>query len=337
MTTAPHTRDSTSAPRPRPIDLIDLHPPVSSFRGEVLAGLKAQRKTIPPKYFYDERGSELFDRITRLPEYYPTRTEIGILEERESEIESLMGGRWELVELGSGSSRKVKILLDAAGARGIYVPIDISREHLRHEAENVARAYPGLRVTAVCADYTRPIPLGRLEPGGRRIVFFPGSTIGNFEPSDAGTFLRNLSALLRPGDFMIVGVDLKKDPGTLHAAYNDAAGVTAKFNLNLLHRINRELSATFDVRSFEHVAFYDVQRGRIEMHLRSRGNQVVRVAGEEIEFAAGEMIHTENSYKYDRAEFGALIASAGLETKDVWTDRDRLFSVWILKPGATRS
>lgn len=336
MTTTLYPHDPQSAPQGRAVDLIDLHPSTASFRDEVLRGLQSSPKRIPPKYFYDERGSELFERITRLPEYYPTRTEISILESRESEIESLLGERWELVELGSGSSRKVRILLDAASGRGIYVPVDISREHLLQAAQNVASAYPALRVTAVCTDYTRPMPLERFDPAGRRVVFFPGSTIGNFEPAEAGTFLKNFRTFLRPGDSMIIGVDMKKDPRTLHAAYNDAAGVTAKFNINVLHRINRQLSGTFDARSFEHVAFYDVQKGRIEMHLRSRGDQLVRVAGEEIAFAAGETIHTENSYKYDRADFGALVASAGLEARDVWTDADRLFSVWILQPASSK-
>jgi L-histidine Nalpha-methyltransferase len=228
----------------------------------------------------------------------------------------------------------VRILLDAAEGQGTYVPIDISREHLISSAEEIAAAYPHIRVVAVCADYTNPVPLDRLDSGAKRVIFFPGSTIGNFMPSEARSFLVNLGQLLSSGDRMIIGVDLQKDPRVLHAAYNDAAGVTARFNLNLLERMNRQLGAGFDVRRFEHIARYDPTEGRIEMHLRSRVPQQVRLAGETIKLAAREMIHTEYSYKYTRDSFRQLTASAGLRTVDCWTDDENFFSVWILEPDA---
>ena len=325
-------RPSAAAPTAR---LIDLRPDVGNFREDVVDGLVAATKHIPPKYFYDERGSALFDRITRLPEYYPTRTEIAILEEHAEDAVALLGRRWELIELGSGSSRKVRIILDAAAGAGTYVPIDISREALRAASNQIARAYPHIRVIAVCADYTQPLALARQDPLARRVVFFPGSTIGNFEPQQAVAFMRNVRKSLRQGDLFLVGADLQKAPSILHAAYNDAAGVTASFNTNLLNRMNRELSATFDPRQFEHVAFYDVRQGRIEMHLRSLLDQTVRVAGIEVSFRAKETIHTENSYKYTREGFNAMAEEAGFRARDVWTDEGKLFSVWILEPAVS--
>lgn len=312
--------------------LIDLRPQRETFREDVLRGLTAPVKSLPPKYFYDERGSRLFERITRLPEYYPTRTEIAILEEHVGDLSVLLGRRWELVELGSGSSRKTRILLDAAFGDGTYVPVDISREALWPAAERIAREYAHVSVVAVCTDYTRPFSLDRRDPNGRRVVFFPGSTIGNFDPEEATAFMRNVERILRPGDLFIVGADLQKDPKVLHVAYNDAAGITAQFNCNLLERMNRELGASFDPRRFEHVAFYDMRSGRIEMHLRSTADQTVRVAGEPIRFKARETIHTENSYKYTRESFRSLAAAAGFGVRDVWTDPGHLFSVWILEP-----
>ncbi|HSN68884.1 MAG TPA: L-histidine N(alpha)-methyltransferase [Thermoanaerobaculia bacterium] len=315
--------------------LIDMRPDVGNFKDDVLRGLVASSKRIPPKYFYDDRGSALFDRITRLPEYYPTRTEIAILEEHAGEIAALLGRRWELIELGSGASRKVRILLDAATGAGTYVAIDISREALWMASNQVARAYPHVRVVAVCADYTQPLALARQDPLARRVVFFPGSTIGNFEPEQAVAFMRNVRKSLRPGDLFIVGADLQKAPSILHAAYNDSEGVTARFNRNLLDRMNRELGATFDPRQFEHVAFYDVREGRIEMHLRSLRDQTVRVAGVEVAFRAKETIHTENSYKYTRDGFRSLAEQAGFRARDVWTDEGKLFSVWVLEPASS--
>lgn len=325
-------RPSSATPTAR---MIDMRPDVGNFREDVVRGLLATAKNIPPKYFYDERGSALFDQITRQPEYYPTRTEIAILEERAEEAAALLGRRWELIELGSGSSRKVRIILDAATGVGAYVPIEISREALRAASNQIARAYPHIRVIAVCADYTQPLALARQDPLARRVVFFPGSTIGNFEPAQAITFMKNVRKSLRRGDLFIVGADLQKAPSVLHAAYNDAAGVTARFNINLLDRMNRELGATFDPRQFEHVAFYDARQGRIEMHLRSLREQTVRVGGIEVSFRRTETIHTENSYKYTRDGFNAMVEEAGFRARDVWTDEGKLFSVWILEPSVS--
>ncbi|MGH9458644.1 MAG: L-histidine N(alpha)-methyltransferase [Thermoanaerobaculia bacterium] len=331
MTTAPGVQPWWEPARRR-AGLIDLHPDVANFREEAVAGLRSSPKRVSPKFFYDERGSALFERITRLPEYYPTRTEIEILEEHAESLATILGERWELLELGSGSSRKTRILLESAGGNGTYVPIDIAKESLVAAAEGIAQEFPDVNVVAVCADYTAPIPLARFDPSARRIIFFPGSTIGNFDPDDARDFLAHLGGMLEPDDRMIVGVDLQKDPATLHAAYNDAAGVTARFNCNVLERMNRELGANFDLRRFEHLAFYDPKLGRIEMHLRSRGEQTVRIDGEEIRFENRETIHTENSYKYTREGFRRLAREAGLATVEIWTDPGLLFSVWILAP-----
>ncbi len=330
--TSEHVEPRSSAAAHSTARLIDLRPDRGTFREDVLRGLSGPAKSLPPKYFYDERGSLLFERITGLPEYYPTRTEISILESRVGELSALMGKRWELIEIGSGSSRKVRILLDAAFGCGSYVPVDISREALRLAANRIASDYPHIRVVAVCADYMHPFSIARQDPLASRIVFFPGSTIGNLDPEQAIAFMGNIRGMLRPGDRFIVGADLQKEPAILHAAYNDAAGVTARFNCNLLERINRELGADFDLRRFEHLAFYNVREGRIEMHLRSTADQTVRVDGEEIRFRAKETIHTESSYKYTREGFRSLAAQAGLEVRDVWTDPGRLFSVWVLEP-----
>ncbi|HEY0591903.1 MAG TPA: L-histidine N(alpha)-methyltransferase [Thermoanaerobaculia bacterium] len=333
----PETLDTRPPESSRPTArMIDLRPKTATFREDVLRGLASPIKSLPPKYFYDARGSLLFERITHLPEYYPTRVEIAILESRVGELSLLLGQRWELLELGSGSSRKVRILLDAAFGSGSYVPIDISREALRLAADRIARDYPRVNVVAVCGDYTQPLSFPRLDPVARRVVFFPGSTIGNFEPEQGVEFMRNIRRMLRPGDVFLVGADLQKDPAILHAAYNDAAGVTAKFNCNLLDRMNRELGANFDARRFEHLAFYDARAGRIEMHLRSTTDQTVRVDGHEFPFRANETIHTENSYKYTREGFRELASRAELAERDVWTDPDRLFSVWVLEPARSR-
>ena len=320
-------------PSPRktsPIGYVDLEPAVTDFRAEVLAGLQASRKWLPPKFFYDERGSALFERITELDEYYPTRTEIAILERHASEMTDLFGDDFTLIEFGSGSSRKVRILLDAADRAAAYMPIDISGDFLRESAQSLADEYPSLRVTAVCADYTHLTRLPSSGAKGRRVVFFPGSTIGNLEPDEASRFLRDTAGLLAPGDGMLIGVDLVKDHPILDAAYNDAAGVTAEFNLNLLARINRELGADFDLDAFEHLAFFDPDASRIEMHLRSLREQTVHIAGEEILFVTGETIHTENSYKYGEGRFRELVEAAGFTSGRRWTDPREWFSVhWL--------
>ncbi len=306
----------------------DLAPTEESFRDAVLAGLTHEPKTLPCKFFYDSRGSALFEEICLVPEYYLTRTEIAILEEYAGEIAAHIGPNCRLIELGSGASIKVRILLEALPAPAAYVPVDISRDLLREAAAQLAGDFPDLPVIAVCADYTRPFQLPALPgPPGKRVGFFPGSTIGNFEPEAVVRFLRHCAELLGPGGEMLIGVDLKKDPDILEAAYNDRAGTNAAFNLNLLERINRELDGDIDVARFEHLALYSEEEGRMELYLRSLATQSATVAGRRVEFAQGERIHTENSYKYAIPEFRALAARAGFAAVDTWTDPAELFSV----------
>jgi len=309
----------------------DLHPDTGSILDDVIAGLTRARKTLPSKYFYDERGCELFEAICRTPEYYVTRTEAALMRNRAVAMARRLGARCALVEYGSGSGHKTRILLKAL-APVAYVPIDIAREQLRNTAAGIARDFPELAVTAVCADYSRALQLPRL--GGlrprRRVVYFPGSTIGNFTPADAAGFLANVRRLVGAGGGLLIGVDLKKDPARLNSAYNDRRGVTAAFNLNLLARINRELGADFVLRAFRHQAFYNEPRGRIEMHLLSLKDQRVSVGGRVIRFRAGESIHTENSCKYSVRGFRTLARDAGFEPVECWTDPEKLFSVHYL-------
>jgi dimethylhistidine N-methyltransferase len=312
----------------------DLAPGEENFRDAVLKGLGRAPKSIPCKFFYDARGSALFEAICRLPEYYPTRIEIAILDENAGEIAKQIGPYGRVIEFGSGASTKARILLRALDRPAAYVPVDISREHLRDAAISLAEDFPSLAVVAVCADYTRPFPLPPLPgPSGKRVGFFPGSTIGNFEPDAAVGFLANYARILGPGGEMLIGVDLKKDPKILDAAYNDRAGVTAEFNLNLLARINRELDGDLDIHRFEHVAFYNEVEGRIEIYIRSLANQEAWIAGAHIHFAKGELIHTEYSYKYSVPEFRALAARADFRPVDTWTDPAALFSVHYFRLG----
>jgi dimethylhistidine N-methyltransferase len=317
---------------PRRVELHDLAPEVEDFRAAVWASLARRPRTLPCKFFYDAAGSALFDRICELPEYYPTRTELAILEACATELAELAGPGRVLVEYGSGSSTKVRVLLRAL-IPAAYLAIDISREHLLAATTALAGEWPGLRVLAVCADYVAPLRLPALADAGARLGFFPGSTIGNFTPLEAARFLGAVHRQLGPGGALLVGVDLKKDPERLHAAYNDAQGVTAAFNLNLLARINRELGADFDLAAFRHAAFYNAAAGRVEMHLESLARQCASVAGRRFEFAAGERIHTENSYKYTVAEFQQLATQAGFHPRRVWTDPEALFSVHYLTRG----
>jgi dimethylhistidine N-methyltransferase len=313
----------------------DLAPAEESFRDAVLANLSRRRKSIPCRFLYDERGSALFDEICELPEYYLTRTETAILAECAPEIADLAGRHAQLIEFGSGAARKVRLLLDALVEPDAYVAIDISREPLRRAAEEVAAEFPGVPVVAICADYLQPLLLPPLPARGegRRLGFFPGSTIGNFTPDDAVDFLAGCRRVVGRDGAMLIGVDLKKDPAVLNAAYNDRAGVTAAFNLNLLERINRELDADFDLDRFEHEAFYNVDRGRIEIYIKSLADQIVTVAGRAIGFAAGERIHTEDSCKYTIGEFQRMAAHAGFRPGRHWTDADALFSVHLLEGG----
>ena len=311
--------------------LHDLAPPQDDFLAAVLDGLGRARKTLPCKFFYDEAGSALFDAICDTPEYYPTRTELGILTAAADEIADLAGRGGVLVEYGSGSSRKTRLLLDAL-APALYMPIDISREHMLAACRELAAAYPALHLMAVCADYTRPLRLPVVARGGqKRLAFFPGSSIGNFAPLEALRFLKNVAQQLAADDGFLIGVDLKKDPAILNAAYNDAAGVTAAFNLNLLARCNAELGADFDLGAFAHQAFYNEAAGRIEMHIRSKRAQTVDLGGRQFAFAAGETIHTENSYKYASDEFRLLATQAGFLPQQCWTDEEHLFSVHLFR------
>lgn len=310
----------------------DLAPGEENFRDAVLSGLGQASKALPCKFFYDTRGSALFEQISRLPEYYLTRTEIAILEEYAGAIAAYIGAHCRLVELGSGASRKVRILLEALEAPAAYVPVDISREHLREAAAQLATDFPELPVIAVCADYTRPFPLPPLPgPAGKRVGFFPGSTIGNFEPDAVVRFLDHCAQLLGPEGEMLIGVDLKKDPGILNAAYNDRAGINAAFNLNLLERVNRELGGAIEIDRFEHLAFYSEEKGRMELYLKSLADQTTSIAGRRFHFAEGELIHTENSYKYAVDEFRALALRAGFRAVHTWTDPGELFSVHYLR------
>ena len=297
----------------------------------VLKGLNRPQKELACKFFYDERGSQLFDRICEVEEYYPTRTELALLEDRAGEISNLVGEGAALVEFGCGSLQKIRVLLAALNAPAAFVPIDISREHLIASVEDLAAEFPDLRIEPVVADYTQPLTLPALEDEAKRVGFFPGSTIGNFTRDEAVAFLNVVAEILGQDGELLIGVDLKKDEAILNAAYNDEEGVTAAFNLNILHRINAELGGNFDLDAFQHKAFYRADQGRIEMHIESLKNQKVRINGSTIDFTEGETIHTENSHKYSVDEFQAHAARAGFEPLRAWTDDERLFSVHYLR------
>jgi dimethylhistidine N-methyltransferase len=301
------------------------------FSADVAAGLSAMPKRLPAKWFYDAAGSRLFEAITRLPEYYPTRTEMGILADRGAEIAALVPGGAALVEFGSGSSAKVRILLASGAPLSAYVPVDISAEFVRGEAARLRAEFPRLGVSPVAADFTRDFVLPPATATMPRVGFFPGSTIGNFEPHEAAAFLTRCGRILGSGALMLVGVDRVKARAVLEAAYDDAAGITARFNLNLLRRINRELAGSFDLSSFRHHAWYNAARARIEMHLVSRRAQTVAAAGRRFHFRAGESIHTENSYKYTNASFMELARRAGWRPVRSWTDAKRWFAVHALR------
>jgi L-histidine Nalpha-methyltransferase len=290
------------------------------FAADVIAGLTAKPKRLPSKYFYDLAGSALFERITQLPEYYPTRCELALLDENAPAIASLFPPTCALIEFGAGSSKKARILLGAAATVEAYVPVDISGDFLKQDAAQLRRDFPRLAVHPVVADFTHgfevPSAIARLP----RVGFFPGSTIGNFEPHEAAKFMRHAGQALGEGAVLVIGVDLIKDAAMLCPAYNDAEGVTAKFNLNLLARINRELGANFDLGAFEHHACYNRTQNRIEMHLASLKRQKVRVNGKAINFRLGETIHTENSYKYTIEGFKALAYGVGWSPLRVWSD-----------------
>lgn len=314
-------------------DFHDLAPVQESFRDALVAGLSQPAKSIPCRFLYDEQGSALFDRICELEEYYPTRTELGILKASAGEMAAWIGPHATLIEFGASSAEKVRIVLRALKDPAGYVPIDVSAEYLRKAAEDVARDFPGVAVTAVCGDYTQPIKLPDtvLAAPGRRVGFFPGSTIGNLTPPEAIDFLSLWSHTLGPGGGMLVGVDLQKDPKIIERAYDDPKGVTADFSRNLLARANRELGADFDIDRFRHHARYNAEQGRVEIHLESLADQDVHTCGRTFHFAKGELVHTEYSYKYTLEGFRALASDAGFKPVEAWTDPNRLFSVHYLQ------
>lgn len=304
---------------------------VSTLHDDVLTGLHAQPKALPPKWFYDAEGARLFEAITALPEYYPTRTELEILTAHVDEIAELAGPDVVLVEYGSGAGRKIRLLLDALERPAAYVPIDISGEQLHEVTEALRADYPHVDIHPVRADYTQPLELPRLPRESRRVAFFPGSTIGNFAPADARRFLQGVRRTVGDDGAMILGLDRAKDSATLVAAYDDAAGVTAAFNRNLLVRLNRELDADFDLTQFTHVARWNAAASRIEMHLRSESDQIVTVADVPIPFRAGETIWTESSCKYDRPMLDRLLAGTGFTLRKLWSDDADRFWVALLE------
>jgi L-histidine N-alpha-methyltransferase len=303
-------------------------PGIAQDREEILRGLTAAQKRLSPKYFYDKRGSELFDRICSLPEYYPTRTELKLMEAHLDEVASLVGERAAVIEFGAGSNIKVRLLLAHLESPAAYVPVDISPEFLLEQVDSLRDEFPDVHMQPVFADFTQPfdLPEHPVTPE-RNLIFFPGSTIGNFTRARALEVLKVMVAKAKPGGALLIGVDLQKDPSILRAAYNDSEGVTAEFNLNLLVRLNRELGADFDVHKFRHEAVYDEKEHRVEMRLVSIRRQKVMVAGVPIVFAAGEYIITEYSHKYSPAEFHALARRAGFCPQRTWIDDEQLFSL----------
>jgi dimethylhistidine N-methyltransferase len=314
-------------------DLSDFSPDDAVMLKDVLVGLSREPKSIPSLYFYDQAGSELFDAITRLPEYYPTRTEVSILEQHGEEMARSLGPGVRLVELGSGSALKTELLLARTERLAAYVPVEISREHLEAAAARIAADFPDIEVLPVVADFTEPFDLPEPErtPVERNVAFFPGSTIGNFPHDLAAGLLRATAREMGPGGAMLIGVDLKKDASILERAYDDAAGVTARFNLNLLVRLNRELGADFDIDGFRHQAVWDEPNSRIEMRLISEREQEVSIAGRSFRFSAGEILITEYSHKYSMEAFRSLAENNGFKLARVWTDPEALFSVQLLE------
>jgi L-histidine N-alpha-methyltransferase len=298
---------------------------------ELLDGLRQPEMMISPKYFYDERGSQLFDEITRLPEYYPTETELGIMQDHIGEIASLVGKQASLIEFGSGSSLKTRILLEHLDELAAYVPVDISEDHLLQSAQQIREEFPHLDVLPVVADFTQPfrLPSPKVMPV-RNVVYFPGSTIGNFTNAAAQELLAVMHGEAGAGGALLIGVDLQKDPAIIEAAYNDSAGVTAEFNRNMLRHLNREFGADFDLDAFSHSAEYNEEEGRVEIRLVSEQDQEFTLGDESFSIGKDEAILTEYSHKYTLDGFAAMAETAGFRVARVWTDADRLFSVQYL-------
>ncbi|MDA1073494.1 MAG: L-histidine N(alpha)-methyltransferase [Proteobacteria bacterium] len=310
-------------------EFYDHHPAAKDMRQEVVEGLRRDRKTIPPKYFYDEAGSRLFEAITHLPEYYLTRTEMALFESNSDDIATAVGEGGALIEYGSGSSRKVRKLLESARPQA-YVPVDISKDHLQHNATQLHQDFPWLNVYPTCADFTQTFDLPLVVAPLAKTGFFPGSSIGNFDPVDAQAFLATVGTTLGAGAQMLIGVDRKKPVAVLEAAYNDASGITAEFNLNVLSHINEALGADFDPNGFRHLARYNEKEGCIQMFLISTREQQVLIDGQEIPFLKDEPIHTENSFKYDALDFVSMAGRAGFGLKAAWHDPREWFSVFLL-------
>ncbi len=303
---------------------------VDTSRADVIAGLSQPRMRLPSKYFYDAAGSQLFDRITELEEYYLTRTELKIMRRFAPEMAARCGPSCMLIEFGAGSLVKVRLLLDQLVSPAGYVPVDMSEEHVQHAVAELSGAYPTLPVYPVYADFTQDFVLPTIS-AKRRVVYFPGSTIGNFDPAETDVLARRIAQLVAPDGGLLLGVDLRKDPAILEAAYNDREGVTAAFNRNLLVRINRELEADFDPDAFSHRAFFNGEQSRIEMHLVSMRDQQVRIGAAIFSFRKGQTIHTENSYKHDLTELSHRLLRSGMKTIQSWTDQRQFFAVLYLE------
>lgn len=308
----------------------DNHPSVDDMFKDIEDGFNENPRTIPPKYFYDEKGSKLFDLITETKDYYPTRAEVSIFQQYKQEIVNDLPKSCVLIEPGGGSYAKVLIFISELRPN-IYVPIDISKQYLQLSTRQLAEKLPWLKIHAVCDDFTKQLKLPSDIPQSSRVVFFPGSSIGNFHPTEVIQYLKNVCKLLGSDGYLLIGVDLKKNTSVLERAYDDDDGITAQFNLNLLARINDELSANFDLRCWQHRAIYDANHGRIEMHLESACEQLVDIKDHQYYFAKGEIIHTENSYKYSIDEFAELANRSGFMPKKVWLDDDELFSVHLFQ------
>ena len=328
--TMPEPAQSLDDEQPDNVVFSDLHPRVGNRRQEIISGLQRKQKSIDPKFFYDIRGSELFEQITDLPEYYPTRTERHILTRDAKAMAECCGKKCVLIEPGSGSSEKVRLLLDSL-LPAAYVPMDISADFLKQSAIQLAEEYPWLKVHAFCTDFARQEKEPRGLPGGKRVIFYPGSTLGNMKPADAIGFLKNLGHWVQPDGGVLIGIDMHKSTRVLEAAYNDEQGVTALFNLNVLNNINAIVDANFDTNHFSHLAFYNEEEYRIEMHLVSKIDQVVKVGDTNLELARGEAIHTENSYKYTPESFQNVAQEAGFVIRSSWYDDQRLFGVHYLE------
>ena len=308
----------------------DYHPDCVTLEEAIIAGLSKEQKSIPPKFFYNERGSQLFDKICDQPEYYPPTVEREMLKKRADEIATLTGSHRVLIEPGAGSAEKVRLLLDTLRPAA-FIPMDISFDYLKTSASDLSAQYPWLDIHATCVDFSHSLPIPEIAPEGPRLFFFPGSSIGNFDHDEAEAFLRMAHDAIGNDGMLLIGVDTKKNEAQLNAAYNDQAGVTAQFNLNLLHRMRDELNIDCNPDHFDHKAFYNGERGRIEMHLVSNREQTLKLNGYRFEFEKGESVHTENSYKYAPDEFLRLAEKSGFRAVRHWLAPDNLFAIYLLE------